>query len=117
MTHWHTAACLAAIVSASGGVCAQSPGKQFSYTINQGEIAEECVKLAAGATLDYAFEATDRVDFNIRYYLGNNIVYPVRGNQVRRIADRFTAPSGDEYCLMWSNKTPQAVTVKGTLSH
>jgi hypothetical protein len=116
MTRWHAAACLAAIASASGGVFAQSPGKPFAYTIKHGEFAEECVKLAAGASVDYAFEASDPVDFNIHYYLGNNLVYPVRGNQVRRIADRFTAPADDEYCLTWTNRTAQTATVKGTHS-
>jgi hypothetical protein len=118
MTRRHVAANFVAIVTvglASSSASAQSPEKPFSHAIKQGEFAEECVKLAAGASIDYAFEASERVDFNIHYYLGNNLVYPVRGNQVRRIADRFTAPSDDEYCLTWTNLTAQMVTVKGQL--
>jgi hypothetical protein len=39
----------------------------------------------------------------------------VKHDHVQRGDDRFTAASVEDYCLMWTNKTPQMVTVKGQL--
>ena len=42
-------------------------------------------------------------------------MYPVKADGVRGATDRLTAPSTEEFCLMWTNPTPEMVTVKGTL--
>ena len=118
MTPLHVAASFMAIVAmglASSRAPAQSPEKAFSHAIKPGQSAEECVKLTVGGTVGYEFESSERVDFNIHYHVGNDVVYPVKGDQVRRVADRFSAPSAEEYCLMWTNRTAQMVTVKGQL--
>jgi hypothetical protein len=108
------AAAIAALL-ASGGASAQSPEKPFSHTIRPRQIAEECFKLPAGETIGYAFDATLPVDFNIHFHRGKEVEYPVKGEQVREAADHFTAPVTEVFCLMWSNRTLQMVTVKGQL--
>jgi hypothetical protein len=40
----------------------------------------------------------------------------VQADAVQRADDRFTAPSAEEFCLMWTNRTAAPVTVEGTLS-
>lgn len=105
-----------AITLARGDASAQSVDKHFSHTIRPRQIAEECFKLPAGATMGYAFESSEPVDFNVHFHRGNDVEYPVRGDQVRQADDRFTAPSAEEFCLMWTNRTLQMVTVKGRLS-
>ncbi len=89
--------------------------KPFVHTIRPRQIAEECFKLPAGETIGYAFEATSPVDFNIHYHRGNDVEYPVKGDQMRQADDRFSAPVSEEYCLMWTNQTLQMVTVRGDL--
>jgi hypothetical protein len=104
-----------AALLASGGASAQSPEKSFSHTIRPRQLAEECFKLPAGQTIGYAFEASEPLDFNIHFHRGKDVEYPVKSDQVRNVDDRFTAPVSDEFCLMWTNRTLQMVTVKGQL--
>jgi len=89
--------------------------KPFSHSIAPRKIAEECVKLAAGDTIAYAFDATAPVDFNIHFHQGDAVVYPVKSDQIQRADDRFTATSAEDYCLMWTNRTPQTISVTGQL--
>ena len=56
------------------------------------------------------------MEFNIHFHRGKDVVYPVKADAVSRAAERFTAPSAEEFCLMWTNGTAAMVTVKGTLS-
>jgi hypothetical protein len=90
--------------------------KPFAHTVRPRQIAEECVQLAAGQSIAYAFEATAPVDFNIHFHKGDDVVYPVQRDQVQRGDERFTAASAGDYCLMWTNTTLQMVTVKGRLA-
>jgi hypothetical protein len=106
---------VAAMLTAATGADAQTATVPFMHSIRPGKIAEECFKLPAGQTISYAFEATEPVDYNIHFHRGNDVEYPVKGDQVREANDRFTAPSTEEFCLMWTNRTLQMVTVKGQL--
>jgi hypothetical protein len=100
----------------AGVVAAQSADKPFTHTIRVRAAAEECVKLSAGESIRYVFEASAPVEFNVHFHRGESIEYPVKRDAVAQADDRFTAPSAQEYCLMWTNRTPGAVTVKGALS-
>jgi hypothetical protein len=102
-----------AVVGTAG---AQVGTRPFEHAIRPGKIAEECFKLPAGGTVGYAFEATAPVDFNIHYHRGNDVFYPVKSDGVRNDDRRFTAPSAEEYCLMWTNASKEALTVKGRLT-
>lgn len=99
----------------AAGVETVTSAKSFSHSIAPRKIAEECFRLAAGQAIGYAFESSSPVDFNIHFHKGDDVVYPVKRDQADRGEDRFTAPSAEDYCLMWTNKTSQAVTVKGQL--
>ena len=103
--------------AAAGGASPEgSPAeKPFTHVIVARQIAEECVKLAAGQSIGYSFDASAPVDFNIHFHRGNDVVYPVQADQVQRRDDRFTAIIGQDYCLMWTNATPDNVTVRGRL--
>ena len=100
----------------AGAVAAQGISAPFTHAIRPRGFAEECFKLGAGETIGYAFESSAAVDFNIHFHRGNDVAYPVQADAVQRATDRFTAPSGEEFCLMWTNRTAAPVTVKGTLS-
>jgi hypothetical protein len=98
-------------------VAAEAAAAQaFSHAVRPKAIAEECLKMSAGQSIAYAFEATAPVDFNIHYHRGKDVFYPVKDDGVGRAEARFTAPEADEYCLMWTNKSLQMVTVKGRLA-
>ena len=100
----------------AGTVAAQSAAKPFTHTLRPRADAEECFKLPSGQSIGYAFESSAPVDFNIHFHRGKEVVYPVKADAIPRMDDRFTAPSTEEFCLMWTNRTLEMVTVKGTLS-
>jgi hypothetical protein len=100
----------------AGAAAAQNATRSFTHTIRVRAAAEECVKLSAGESIHYAFEASAPVEFNVHFHRGDAIEYPVRSGALARADERFTAPSAQEYCLMWTNPSQQMVTVKGTLS-
>ena len=89
--------------------------KPFAHTVRPRQIAEECVKLAAGQSFAYSFDASAPLDFNIHFHRGNDVVYPVKFDNAQRRDDRFTAAVAQDYCLMWTNATAEAITVKGRL--
>jgi hypothetical protein len=109
------AAAFAAIVAA-GDVVAQDGARSFSHAVSPRGFAEECFELAGGKSIGYGFESSAPVDFNIHFHRGNDVVYPARADAVRRADERFTAPSTEEFCLMWTNRAPERVTVKGRFS-
>ena len=106
------------VSTAAGAVSPQgvTGEKPFAHTVRPRQIAEECVQLAAGQSIAYAFETSAPVDFNIHFHKGDDVVYPVQRDQVQRGDERFTAASAGDYCLMWTNTTLQMVTVKGRLA-
>jgi len=67
-------------------------------------------------SIRYVFESSAPVEFNVHFHRGDSIEYPLKRDSVAQADDRFTAPSAQEYCLMWTNRSLQIVTVKGTLS-
>jgi hypothetical protein len=100
----------------AGGVAAQSAPKPFAHSLRVRAAAEECVKLSAGESIRYVFESSAPVEFNVHFHRGDSIEYPIKRADVRAADERFTARSTEEYCLMWTNRSLQIVTVKGTLS-
>ena len=104
-----------AMLLAAHDAPAQAVARTFSHPVKAKGFAEECFALPAGASIGYFFEATGPVDFNIHFHRGSAVEYPVRVDQVRQADDHFTAPSAEEYCLMWTNRAGQPVTVSGTI--
>lgn len=65
------------------------------------EIREDCVRLFRGDRLDYTFEATEPVAFEIRYREGPAALSPIVRSPIRSDAGIYTAPMRLEYCLVW----------------
>ena len=65
------------------------------------ESQEECIAVMPGDRVDYAFESTQPVDFNIHFHEGKTIVMPVVREKSRGDAGMYAPPIGQHYCLMW----------------
>jgi len=65
------------------------------------DIREECVRLAPGDRLDYAFEATEPVAFEIRYREGKAVMAPVVRDVSAGDSGVFVARDDRTYCLAW----------------
>ena len=65
------------------------------------ESREDCLRMARGDRLDYTFEATEPVAFEIRYREGAVALAPISRSSVLSDAAVYLAPFGREYCLVW----------------
>ena len=65
------------------------------------EVHEDCADLALGDRLDYQFESSDLVTFNIHYHDGSLIVMPITRERVTSDAGLFVPQLKKGYCLMW----------------
>jgi hypothetical protein len=101
---------IAATLAAGDAVAADDA---FRLSIAPGKFDEHCLKIEAGRTIAYRFEASGPVDFNIHYHRGNDVLYPVKREATRQSASTFRAESTDDYCLMWENPNAVAVSVEG----
>lgn len=69
-----------------------------------GKFVEVCGKLAAGARVQWRFEAPVAMDFNVHYHEGKKVHYPVKQEGGSSGNGDLTAPTAQEYCWMWTNK-------------
>jgi hypothetical protein len=87
--------------------CAQKPlALGDAKTVAKHDIApyefhEDCADLAPGDRLDYRFESTAPVNFNIHYHDGNMVVSPITRDYVTSDAGVFAPRVKQGYCLMW----------------
>jgi hypothetical protein len=73
------------------------------------ESREDCVRMAQDDRLDYTFEATEPVAFEIRYREGVAALAPISRSSVLSDAGVYRAPFGREYCLVWEAGAPGAL--------
>ena len=85
----------------------------FALEIAPGNFNEHCLKIDAGKAIRYRFEAAAALDFNIHHHRGNDVLYPVKRDGIRRAQAEFRAPASGDYCLMWSNNGRVQVRVAG----
>ncbi len=62
---------------------------------------EDCADVAPGERLDYRFESTEPVRFNIHYRDGGMILMPITRDAVTADAGVFAPQIRQRYCLMW----------------
>ena len=82
-------------------VTADSPKSVRAHPIAPYEWHEECLHLEAGDRVEFTFESTEPVDFNIHYHEGKAVVMPIVRDKTRADAGIFASPAAQDYCLMW----------------
>ena len=65
------------------------------------EVLEECLRLEQGERVEFAFESSEPVDFNIHYHEGKTVVMPITRDKSSGDAGVFATPVAQDYCLMW----------------
>ena len=88
-------ACTAALITAD------APKKVVGHPLPPYELHEECVELKPGDRLEYRFESTEPVDFNIHFHEGNAVAMPVVREKSRADAGVYAPRVAHHYCLMW----------------
>jgi hypothetical protein len=77
------------------------PREVRGHAITARAIHEECAKLHPGEVIEYRFESSVPVDFNIHYHDGKVVVMPISRQKVKADATTFRALTEQDYCLMW----------------
>lgn len=89
------------------------PPSPLALEVRTGKLAEECFSLAAGERIEYRFEASVPLDFDLHTHRGREVVAPVRIERTREQAGTFTSPHREDYCLTWTNRGAIPAYVKG----
>jgi hypothetical protein len=82
-------------------ITGDAPKAVVKHPLTPYAIHEECAELKPGDRLDYTFESTEPVDFNIHYHEGDAVAMPVVRERSRGDAGVFAPPLARHYCLMW----------------
>lgn len=75
----------------------------FEALLDAGQFHEVCGDLAQGDTVQWEFQASVPVDFDIHYHQGEDVVYPVRQSGVSALSDSLAVAAAQTYCWMMSN--------------
>ena len=98
---------LALLVAASVSGCAHDPGARDAPKIVPSvELApyashQDCFDLVPGDRLDYSFESTDPVAFNLGYRDGGAIVMPITRDGTLADGAVFAPRIAQRYCMSW----------------
>jgi len=91
-------------------------GEYISFTIKPSGQYEKCFDLKPGIVMEYEFETSDFVNFNVHYHSGDKLKLPVHKKGVLMDEgtvdpSKHTYYSSDtpSYCLMWINSNEESV--------
>ncbi len=97
--------CTALVIAVSGCATAplslDEPAVASALPLPPYESRDVCVRLAEGDRLDYTFESTEPVAFEIRYREGAAVIAPLVRDPTRSDAAVFLALLPRDYCLVW----------------
>lgn len=66
---------------------------------------EKCVVLDSAQKLEYRFESTAKVNFNLHYNKGDSVYYPVKLDRTTGESGQYEAKAREKYCFMWENRS------------
>ena len=83
-----------------------------SLTLAPAKFVEVCGRLAAGARIEWRFEASQPSDFNIHYPEGQAVRYPAKEEARMKSAGTLEAAREQDYCWMWSNRSARSLGLR-----
>lgn len=82
-----------------------------SANIEPGKFVEVCGKLNPGNAIRWGFVASAPLDFNIHFHVGKATEFPAKQAQVSSGEDTLRIAVREDYCWMWSNKSPNQARI------
>ena len=73
------------------------------------ESHEECVRLAPGDRVDYQYEASAPLKFDIGYREGDNVLMPVVRGPSASASGTYEVLIAHRYCMTWEAGPPGAI--------
>ena len=86
------------------------------FRLPAGKFSEACGSLAKGAAVQWCFNSSEPVDFNIHYHEGKTVLYPVKQPSSTVAQGTLEVTVDQTYCWMWTNKTALPANVSVQLS-
>ena len=103
------------IVLTAGGTSFLAAAESKTETIKPEGVHEDCLEMVPGQILDYSFEASKPVDFNLHCHEDDGVSYAISKDGVSSDKGTFVCEKRQHYCLMWTN--PGSETVSLTYSY
>ncbi|MBL0122072.1 MAG: hypothetical protein IPP88_04855 [Betaproteobacteria bacterium] len=82
---------------------AQSAAKPV--ILKPGKPHEKCMVLDSAQKIEYRFESSAKVNFNLHYNKGDAMYFPVKLDRTKGESGLYEAKSREKYCLVWENRT------------
>lgn len=96
--------CCAAAYAAGFDDAPDGQALQFKrLTISSNGAHEECFRLEPGDVMDYRFDSSRVVSFNIHYHEANKVLEPVKLANSLHADGSYRAAMAQGYCMMWEN--------------
>lgn len=71
---------------------------------------EKCLQLDAGQKLEYRFESSAKLNFNLNYQKGpEEVYYPVKLDRTTGESGLYEVKARNKYCLKWENRLDKDV--------
>ena len=103
---------LAAALALCAGCAAPGPASDqrvvTKLQLAPDAVHEECASLVPGDRIDYRFESSDPVAFNIHYHDANSVVMPITRDNATSDAGIYAPSVKQDYCLMWQTSSAGA---------
>ena len=74
-----------------------------SIVIEEGQVFEVCIPIEKGQTLEFEFDASQEIEFNLHYHRDNLIYFPVPKHKTNASSGEVVSVITKDYCLMWRN--------------
>ncbi len=110
----HQLGCIFLVLVASANATTALFGP-FQLQVPAHGAQEHCFALQAGEAIRYRYRASAKLDFNIHYHRGKDVLYPVRERGSRRAEGEYTAPHDDTFCLMWEHAGDVGARIDGSV--
>jgi hypothetical protein len=73
--------------------------------VKPGKMVEKCMNLEPPQKIEYRFDASAKLNFNLHYHKGEQVYYPVKLDRTNGESGLYEAKAKETYCLMWENKS------------
>ena len=80
--------------------------------LKAGGSLELCGKLDAGLNIDWRYQSTQALDFNIHFHEGKEVVVPVKHKEKAELQALFEVKQTQGYCWMWTNRTKEKASLE-----
>ena len=97
------------IIVITGGCASLVVADKTSETIKPSGVHEDCMELLSGQILEYSFEASKPLNFNVHYHEDHDVVYGITKDGVSGDKGTFRCEKKQYHCLMWTNPGSEPV--------